>query len=281
MPLELIDRKARNSRPVICRCQGWAWRCRARCVGARPGRRATASMAKPAGCSLVSGAGGRSQISTLFGIGKEEECLRTLGYRHAGTQPARRRLAFRQRACRSVRGLAWPAARQLLLPALRQEAWAATSAFALPAGVDGARGSAASPNGVFLARDLINTPTNDMGPPELGAAAARTLAKTHKAQVSVDRRAMRCSSENFPMIHAVGRACGEAPRLHRPELGPRNGARRSRWSARACRFDTGGLDIKPSSGMLLMKKDMGGAANVLGLAHDDHGRRAEGAGCAC
>jgi len=117
--------------------------------------------------------------------------------------------------------------------------------------------------GVTLARDLINIPTNDMGPADL-EAAARALAKAHKAKMSVVV-GDDLLKKNFPMIHAVGRASTIAPRLIDMRWG-RSAAPRVTLVGKGVCFDTGGLDIKPSSSMLLMKKDMGGAANVLGLA---------------
>ena len=115
---------------------------------------------------------------------------------------------------------------------------------------------------VFLARDLINTPANDMGP-EAIEQAVRLVAKANKAKVKVTKgEALR---RGFPMIHAVGRAAAEEPRLLDFVWGPR-GAPRVTLVGKGVAFDTGGLDIKPSSSMLLMKKDMGGAANVLALA---------------
>ena len=118
-------------------------------------------------------------------------------------------------------------------------------------------------DGVVLARDLINTPTSDLGPSGL-EEAARRLAKTHKAAVSVIAGEALLAA-NLPMIHAVGRASADAPRLIDLRWGPR-GARRLTLVGKGVCFDTGGLDIKPASNMLLMKKDMGGAAGVLGLA---------------
>jgi len=118
--------------------------------------------------------------------------------------------------------------------------------------------------GVALARDLINTPANDMGPDAL-EAEARRLAKAHKAEISVTK-GPELLQHNFPMIHAVGRAGAEAPRLIDIAWGSENHPKVTLVGKGVC-FDTGGLDIKPASGMLLMKKDMGGAANVLGLAH--------------
>ncbi|MEZ2328139.1 M17 family metallopeptidase [Mesorhizobium sp. RCC_202] len=134
--------------------------------------------------------------------------------------------------------------------------------FALPAGADGAHlGHIA--DGVFLARDLVNTPTNDMGPGEL-EEAARTLAAAHGADISVVH-GDDLLARNFPMIHAVGRASTAAPRLIDMTWGKVDAPKVTLVGKGVC-FDTGGLDIKPSAGMLLMKKDMGGAANVLGLA---------------
>ena len=118
-------------------------------------------------------------------------------------------------------------------------------------------------DGVFLARDLVNTPASDMGPDAL-ENAVRTLARKHGATIEVTR-GDDLLTRNFPMIHAVGRASSEAPRLIDLIWGNANAPKVTLVGKGVC-FDTGGLDIKPSSGMLLMKKDMGGAANVLGLA---------------
>jgi leucyl aminopeptidase len=118
--------------------------------------------------------------------------------------------------------------------------------------------------GVALARDLINTPANDMGPAEL-EQAARTLAGKHDATASaiVGDELVK---QNFPLIHAVGRASPRAPRLIDMTWGDPAHPRITLVGKGVC-FDTGGLDLKPSSGMLIMKKDMGGAACVLGAAH--------------
>lgn len=134
--------------------------------------------------------------------------------------------------------------------------------FQFPSGVD-ARHVGRIVEGVFLTRDLVNTPTNDMGPDNL-EQAVRTMAGAHGAEISVIR-GDELLEQNFPMIHAVGRASAEAPRLIDMSWGP-EGAPKVTLVGKGVCFDTGGLDIKPSSGMLLMKKDMGGAANVLGLA---------------
>ncbi|TWG92345.1 leucyl aminopeptidase [Mesorhizobium sp. J18] len=134
--------------------------------------------------------------------------------------------------------------------------------FAVPDGADLTRIKRIA-DGVYLTRDLINTPTNDMGPEAL-EKSVRELADRHKAKVSVVK-GDQLLKKNFPLIHAVGRASAEAPRLLDLSWGPRSAPKVTLVGKGVC-FDTGGLDIKPASGMLLMKKDMGGAANVLGLA---------------
>ncbi len=130
-----------------------------------------------------------------------------------------------------------------------------------PAGLETARIEAMAA-GEFLTRDLINTPAQDMGPAELEQAvldlAARFGAKTQAI------RGNDLLAQNFPMIHAVGRASPREPRLLDLRWGS-TGPRLTLVGKGVC-FDTGGLNIKPSNGMSLMKKDMGGAATVLGLA---------------
>ena len=137
-----------------------------------------------------------------------------------------------------------------------------TIRLAVPAGVNAAETQHMA-DAVTLARDLINTPTNDMGPDAL-EQAARDLASRNGAKVStIEGDALL--KQNFPMIHAVGRAGSIAPRLIDLTWGKDSDPKITLVGKGVC-FDTGGLDIKPASGMLLMKKDMGGAANVLGLA---------------
>ena len=114
-----------------------------------------------------------------------------------------------------------------------------------------------------MARDLITTPSSDMGPAEL-AAAAQALGKAHKAKVKVIV-GDDLLKQNYPMVHAVGRASSRAPRLIDLVWGRESDPKVTLVGKGVC-FDTGGLDLKPSSGMLIMKKDMGGAANVLALA---------------
>ena len=130
-----------------------------------------------------------------------------------------------------------------------------------PKGVDAARLLAIA-EGEVLTRDLINTPASDMGPEEL-EAAARAVASDFGATVEVTVGDDLVAA-NFPMIHAVGRASPRAPRLIDLRWG-QGGPTLTLVGKGVC-FDTGGLDIKPASSMGLMKKDMGGAATVLGLA---------------
>jgi leucyl aminopeptidase len=114
-----------------------------------------------------------------------------------------------------------------------------------------------------LVRDLVNTPANDMGPAEL-AQAAKDLAAEFGASIE-ETVGDDLLARNYPTIHAVGRASVRAPRLVDMSWG-REGDPLVAIVGKGVCFDTGGLDIKPSSGMLLMKKDMGGAAHALGLA---------------
>jgi leucyl aminopeptidase len=116
---------------------------------------------------------------------------------------------------------------------------------------------------VFLARDLANTPAGDLGPAELAAEAVR-VAKAAGAEhrVIVGEELL---AENYPTIHAVGRAAAQPPRLVDICWGEPAAPKVTLVGKGVC-FDTGGLDIKTASGMRLMKKDMAGAAIVLGLA---------------
>tara|TARA_Y100000815_G_scaffold271960_1_gene299727 strand:- start:53662 stop:55050 length:1389 start_codon:yes stop_codon:yes gene_type:complete len=122
---------------------------------------------------------------------------------------------------------------------------------------------AALAEAVWLARDLVNTPANDLGPDGI-EAAAKALAAPRKMTVKVIK-GPDLLKQNFPLIHAVGRASDQAPRLIDMRWGKRD-APRLTLVGKGVAFDTGGLDIKPPSGMRNMKKDMGGAANVLALA---------------
>jgi len=114
----------------------------------------------------------------------------------------------------------------------------------------------------YLARDLVNTPSNDMGPEEL-AHAARELAQRHGANFNCITGTEL--ARDFPLVHAVGMASPRAPRLIDIGWGDPAHPKVTLVGKGVC-FDTGGLDLKPSGSMLIMKKDMGGAANVLALA---------------
>lgn len=114
----------------------------------------------------------------------------------------------------------------------------------------------------WLTRDLINTPAADMGPAEL-EAAVEALAAEFDASVGVITGADLLEA-NLPLIHTVGRAADQAPRLIDLHWGS-SGPKLTLVGKGVC-FDTGGLNLKPGASMGLMKKDMGGAANVLGLA---------------
>jgi leucyl aminopeptidase len=131
----------------------------------------------------------------------------------------------------------------------------------VPDGVDGEDLSRIA-EAVTLARDLINTPSNDMGPEEL-EAAARALAERHGGRVAVTQGAEL--QKGFPLIHAVGMGSPRVPRLIDLTWGDAN-APKVTLVGKGVAFDTGGLDIKPESAMLNMKKDMGGAATALALA---------------
>jgi len=258
MPVELIEKKPRASRPIhLVEKDGLA---RAGLpVKALAWAKATGFNGEAGRSLLVPDTGGEVAVA-LFGIGKAEESAAlgagalakalTDGDWHFANVPGNQTLAtlgvmlggyvftrYGKRPGKDIR-------------------------LAVPAGADAAylRRVAES---VFLTRDLVNTPTNDMGPDEL-EQAVRALARKHKAKVTVVK-GDDLLAKNFPMIHAVGRASDKAPRLIDMVWGEKNAPKVTLVGKGVC-FDTGGLDIKPSSSMLLMKKDMGGAANVLGLA---------------
>jgi leucyl aminopeptidase len=132
----------------------------------------------------------------------------------------------------------------------------------LPNNVDGAKLTRMI-EAVFFVRDLVNTPSNDCGPAEIEAAAYALAERFGAAVRSVVGDSLL--GENFPLVHAVGRASARAPRLIEFTWGDAKHPRVALVGKGVC-FDTGGLDIKTSAGMRLMKKDMGGAAHALALA---------------
>lgn len=115
-----------------------------------------------------------------------------------------------------------------------------------------------------LVRDMVNTPAEDMGPEAIEAEVAQ-IAKAFDADITVTRG--DALESGYPMVHAVGRAAARAhaPRLIEMEWGPKD-APRIAIVGKGVSFDSGGLDVKSSAGMLLMKKDMGGSAHALALA---------------
>ncbi|RKQ68747.1 leucyl aminopeptidase family protein [Oceanibaculum indicum] len=131
-----------------------------------------------------------------------------------------------------------------------------------PAGADRKRVESAAA-AISEVRDLVNTPAGDLGPEQL-AEAALALAGSFKAKakVTVGEALLK---HNYPAIHTVGRAAAQEPRLIDFSWGAKGDPKITLVGKGVC-FDTGGLDLKPSSGMLMMKKDMGGAAQALGLA---------------
>ena len=131
-----------------------------------------------------------------------------------------------------------------------------------PPGVDAARLERIA-GAIAFGRDLVNAPANDLGPDALEAAALG-LAERFGARIEITR-GEDLLARNLPLIHAVGRAAGQAPRLVDFVWG-RGDAPKVTLVGKGVTFDTGGLDIKPASAMETMKKDMGGAAAALALS---------------
>ena len=212
----------------------------------------------------IPAAGGEGAVAAvIFGLGKGEEAPSLLAGRLATALPAgtyRLRDGFADPALASL-AFALGGYRFTRYRKPRSE----PPRLVLPQHVDGNE-VARIADAVFLARDLVNTGANDMGPAEL-AAEAEALANRHGASFrQIVGEALVAA--NFPLIHAVGAAATteRAPRLIDLSWGDPADPKITLVGKGVC-FDTGGLDIKPSAGMLLMKKDMGGAANALALAH--------------
>ncbi|WP_112321070.1 leucyl aminopeptidase family protein [Oceanibium sediminis] len=159
-----------------------------------------------------------------------------------------------------------PVALGWLLSAYRFSRYANTSPqtamLVAPGGIEAQRLEAEA-RAAALTQDLINTPANDMGPDALETAVTE-LAKAHNADLTTIT-GDELLAQNFPMIHAVGRASDRAPRLMDMTWGDPSHPKVTLVGKGVC-FDTGGLNLKPGASMGLMKKDMGGAATVLGLA---------------
>ena len=135
------------------------------------------------------------------------------------------------------------------------------TALLLPVGADGAYAEAAAA-AICATRDLINAPANELGPEQLAQVAVDLAAEYGGTATVCQGEALR---EQYPLVHAVGAGSARPPRLIDCHW-PRAGAPRVTLVGKGVCFDSGGLDLKPSAGMLLMKKDMGGAACALGLA---------------
>ncbi len=212
-------------------------------------------------CLIPNGEGGPAAV--LFGLGNDDGAPSLLAGKLPANLPAGTYRLGDGFADPALASLAWA------LGAYRfrryRDGGEAPRRLVLPAGVDAAEIGRIA-DGVFLTRDLVNTAANDLGPAEL-ADAARDLAGRHGAVFS-EIVGGGLLADNFPLIHAVGAAASSsrAPRLIDLAWGDADAPSVTLVGKGVC-FDTGGLDIKPASGMLLMKKDMGGAANALGLAH--------------
>lgn len=199
--------------------------------------------------SVVSGLG-KGSVMTSWGLAKLAEALPEGSYRLAEGEAGKALFGWLAGQYRFDRYRAKPEARgpRVLLTA---EVGAITAAVA-------------EMRATALVRDLVNTPAADMGPADLEKAAA-ALAKAHGATLEVTKG--DALHHGFPMVHAVGRAAAKhhAPRVIELVWGQEDHPRIA-VIGKGVTFDSGGLDIKPSSGMALMKKDMGGAAHALALA---------------
>ena len=212
--------------------------------------------------ALVPDADGRLG-RVLAGIGDGEAAIWAAAGLPEALPPGTYRLGTHARGGRSEPGRARLGARHLFVrPVPQEKEGTAPPRLVWPKGAD--RGLVERLAGaVCLARDLINTPASDLGPAELADAAtqvAESMGARHRV-IAGDA----LLAENYPTIHAVGRASTRAPRLVDIVWGD-EGAPKVTLVGKGVCFDTGGLDLKPASGMKMMKKDMGGAAITLGLA---------------
>ena len=243
-------------------------------AAAAAGRAPTAFPARPARCCCCLAPTGRL-AGALLGTGRRRGFA---GNRRAG-----------QGRCRKATGISRLSRRIRRSP---RSAWC-SAAMPSPATARSRAAICASPrlrasiwrtsrrvaDGVFLARDLVNTPTNDMGPDALEAGGPRRWPTSTRPKVDVVT-ATRCWSRTFPMIHAVGRASTEAPRLIDLRWGPKGAPKVTLVGKGVC-FDTGGLDIKPASGMLHHEEGHGRRGQRARPRLDDHGGEARRCACAC
>ena len=198
---------------------------------------------------VVAGVADRAKLSSWC-MAKLAEALPAGTYRRAGAEPG-------------PAAFGWVTA-QYRFDRYKSEPDTAGPRVLLSGNARGIEAVLAEARATALVRDMVNTPAEDMGPAALEAEAER-LATAHQAELRVTRGDML--EQQFPMVHAVGRAAARshAPRMIELEWGDPAHPRLAVVGKGVC-FDSGGLDIKPASGMLLMKKDMGGAAHALALA---------------
>jgi len=215
-----------------------------------------------AGSVLVLPAAEGEIAGVLAGLGDESTLLRTVAAIASSLPPGVYRLADTPAGSESLCALGWALGQYRFTRYRSGEPASEPCVLVWPEGVDQGRVIDAA-EADRLVRDLVNTPASDLGPAEL-EDASRTLAAEYQASVAVVE-GDGLLTEGFPSIHAVGRASSRAPRLIDLRWGEPDRPRVTLVGKGVC-FDTGGLDIKPAAGMRLMKKDMGGAAHVLGLA---------------
>jgi leucyl aminopeptidase len=215
--------------------------------------------AKPGKCKLIAGDNGKP-VGAVLCVENDEaiwdyaaaaEALPEGRYQLAGGTSA---------AAGAAAALGWALAAYVFDRYKKNEK--SSPELAWPEACDRARVTATA-EAIYLARDLVNTPAADLGPAEL-AAAARGVAETCDAGFT-EIIGDDLLTANYPMVHAVGRASDRAPRLLDLRWGPEDKPKVTLVGKGVC-FDSGGLDLKPASGMEWMKKDMGGSAAVLGLA---------------
>ena len=223
---------------------------------------------------MIPDAGGDGIAGAVLGLGPTPDLVEPTLWTSAGlpdrlppgTLPVRRHVSAP--SARRSSTLGWEYGSLSLHP-LSQSRRRELPSLVAPAGADLEYVRLAS-EALGEARDLINTPANDLGPAELGEAVQR-LALQHEAEcrIIVGEELLR---QNYPLIYEVGKGSAREPRLIDMRWGKRGAPRVTLVGKGVC-FDTGGLDIKPSSGMLLMKKDMGGAALRAGAGAHAHGCR--------
>ena len=247
-PIRCVSRESLEGSLAALGDHGRAW-ARAHGFTAQAGRTVVLPDASGGVAGVLFGLGDATRPGDPFAVGKLASELPEGTYAFAGDQPADPRLA----------ALGW------LLESYRfdryRSANGAAARLVTPPNVDRDEVVQVA-QAVALTRDLVNTPAGDLGPAELEAAATK-LAGQHGANLLVitgDELA-----KDFPLIHTVGAASPRRPRLIDFSWGPAEAPKVTVVGKGVC-FDTGGLDIKSSSNMALMKKDMGGAANALGLA---------------